>query len=56
MRARRLARDRPFTGPRRPVPPRETRDFHDGVEWAVTRDWSNGRVGLNGISYYAMNQ
>ncbi|MFC8077092.1 CocE/NonD family hydrolase [Streptomyces sp. NPDC057307] len=39
-----------------PFSPRETRDFHDCVEWAGTRDWSNGRVGLNGISYYAMNQ
>ncbi|MFF2060916.1 CocE/NonD family hydrolase [Streptomyces sp. NPDC058200] len=39
-----------------PFSPRETRDFHDCIEWAGTRDWSNGRVGLNGISYYAMNQ
>ncbi|MFF2187597.1 CocE/NonD family hydrolase [Streptomyces sp. NPDC058155] len=39
-----------------PFSPRETRDFHTCVEWAGTRDWSNGRVGLNGISYYAMNQ
>ncbi|MFD7086221.1 CocE/NonD family hydrolase [Streptomyces sp. NPDC059896] len=39
-----------------PFSPRETRDFHDCVEWAGTREWSNGRVGLNGISYYAMNQ
>ncbi|MFF3755319.1 CocE/NonD family hydrolase [Streptomyces sp. NPDC002018] len=39
-----------------PFSPRETRDFHDCVEWAGTRSWSNGRVGLNGISYYAMNQ
>ncbi|WP_446039706.1 CocE/NonD family hydrolase [Streptomyces sp. SID1121] len=39
-----------------PFSPRETQDFHDCVEWAGTRDWSNGRVGLNGISYYAINQ
>ncbi|MDR7094613.1 CocE/NonD family hydrolase [Hydrogenophaga laconesensis] len=36
--------------------PRETRDFHDCIEWAGTQPWSNGKVGLNGISYYAMNQ
>jgi uncharacterized protein len=36
--------------------PRETRDLYDCVEWAGTRPWSNGKVGLNGISYYAMNQ
>ena len=35
--------------------PRETRDFHDCIEWAATQSWSNGKVGLNGISYYAMN-
>ena len=36
--------------------PRETRDFYDCIEWAGTQPWSNGKVGLNGISYYAMNQ
>ncbi len=36
--------------------PRETRDFHDSIEWAGTQPWSNGKVGINGISYYAMNQ
>jgi uncharacterized protein len=36
--------------------PRETKDFYDCIEWAGTRPWSNGRVGLNGISYYAINQ
>ena len=36
--------------------PRETRDFHDCIEWAGTQEWSNGKVGLLGISYYAMNQ
>ncbi|MCP4618324.1 MAG: CocE/NonD family hydrolase [Bradyrhizobium sp.] len=35
---------------------RETLDFYHAIEWAGTRDWSNGKVGLNGISYYAMNQ
>jgi predicted acyl esterase len=36
--------------------PRETRDFYACIEWAGTQAWSNGKVGLNGISYYAMNQ
>ena len=36
--------------------PRETRDFHACVEWAGVEPWSNGKVGLNGVSYYGMNQ
>jgi predicted acyl esterase len=36
--------------------PRETLDFYQSIEWAGTRDWCNGKVGLNGISYYAINQ
>ena len=36
--------------------PRETKDFYDCIEWAGVQDWSNGKVGLSGISYYAMNQ
>jgi len=39
-----------------PFSPRETRDFYQCIEWAGTQPWSNGRVGLNGISYYAINQ
>jgi predicted acyl esterase len=35
---------------------RETLDLYHCIEWAGTQPWSNGRVGLNGISYYAMNQ
>jgi predicted acyl esterase len=35
---------------------REARDLHDCIEWAATQPWSSGKVGLNGISYYAMNQ
>ena len=35
---------------------RETRDFYQCIEWAGTRPWSSGKVGINGISYYAMNQ
>jgi predicted acyl esterase len=36
--------------------PRETRDFHDCIAWAGVQDWSNGKVGLNGVSYYGINQ
>jgi predicted acyl esterase len=36
--------------------PRETQDYYHAIEWAGTQPWSNGRVGLNGISYYAINQ
>ncbi len=36
--------------------PRESQDIFDCVEWAGTQPWSNGKVGINGISYYAMNQ
>jgi uncharacterized protein len=36
--------------------PREAKDLYECVEWAGTRPWSNGKVGINGISYYAMNQ
>jgi len=36
--------------------PQEAIDFYDCIEWAGVQPWSNGRVGLNGISYYAMNQ
>jgi predicted acyl esterase len=35
---------------------REARDFAICVDWAGTQPWSNGKVGLNGISYYGMNQ
>ena len=36
--------------------PIETRDMYDCVEWAAVQEWSNGRIGINGISYFAMNQ
>jgi hypothetical protein len=36
--------------------PRETKDFYDCIEWAGVQPWSSGKVGLNGISYYGMNQ
>jgi predicted acyl esterase len=36
--------------------PQEALDFYDCIEWAGVQEWSNGKVGLNGISYYGMNQ
>src|SRR5438034_1877510 len=36
--------------------PRETLDLYQCIEWAGTQPWSNGKVGINGISYYAINQ
>jgi uncharacterized protein len=36
--------------------PRETRDFYDCIEWAGVQSWASGKVGLNGISYYGINQ
>ena len=35
---------------------REARDLYACIEWAARQPWSTGKVGLNGISYYAMNQ
>lgn len=34
----------------------ENQDYHDLIEWAGTQPWSNGRVGLLGVSYLAMSQ
>jgi uncharacterized protein len=38
-----------------PWSPRETQDLYECIEWSGTQPWSSGKVGLNGISYYAMN-
>ena len=35
---------------------REAQDLAICVDWAGVQEWSNGKVGLNGISYYAENQ
>jgi len=35
---------------------RETRDIHLCIEWAAAQAWCSGKVGMNGISYYASNQ
>ncbi len=39
-----------------PFSPRETQDLYECIEWAAAQPWSSGKVGLSGISYYAMNQ
>jgi len=39
-----------------PTCPREIDDLYLCVEWAGTQPWSNGKVGMLGISYYATNQ
>jgi uncharacterized protein len=36
--------------------PRETRDYYQCIEWAAGQPWSTGKVGLLGVSYYAINQ
>ena len=36
--------------------PREIKDYYDAIEWAAVQPWSTGKVGLNGISYYAITQ
>ncbi len=39
-----------------PLSPRETQDYYDAIEWAGVQPWSSGKVGLIGISYFAMKQ
>ena len=34
----------------------EAVDFYDAIEWAAAQPWCNGKVGLSGISYFAINQ
>ena len=34
----------------------ERRDMYDLVEWAAAQPWSDGNVGMIGISYFAMTQ
>ncbi len=35
---------------------REAQDYAQCIEWAAEQEWCDGKVGLSGISYYAMNQ
>jgi predicted acyl esterase len=39
-----------------PYSPREIQDYYDAIEWAARQPWSNGNVGLIGVSYYAITQ
>jgi uncharacterized protein len=34
----------------------EAHDIYDLIEWAGTQPWSNGKVGMNGVSYLAISQ
>jgi putative CocE/NonD family hydrolase len=34
----------------------EARDYYDAIEWAAAQRWSTGKVGLAGVSYYAVTQ
>ncbi|MFN3655762.1 MAG: CocE/NonD family hydrolase [Pseudolabrys sp.] len=34
----------------------EAVDFYDAIEWAAAQPWCNGKIGLSGISYFAINQ
>lgn len=34
----------------------EAEDYYDVIEWAGTQPWSNGKVGLSGVSYLACSQ
>jgi predicted acyl esterase len=36
--------------------PTEARDGYDLVEWCGAQSWSNGRVGMSGVSYLASSQ
>jgi uncharacterized protein len=57
LRARRLARLRPLA--RRVEHVRAARDARlraECIEWAATQPWSSGKVGLNGVSYFGINQ
>lgn len=36
--------------------PREVQDHYHCIEWAGVQEWSNGKVGLIGISYFGMCQ
>lgn len=36
--------------------PQEGEDVHDIIEWAAAQPWSNGKVGMTGVSYLAISQ
>ena len=39
-----------------PLSMSEARDFYELIEWAGNQVWSNGKVGINGVSYLACTQ
>lgn len=39
-----------------PFSRRETDDFIACIDWVARQDWSDGAVGLSGVSYFGMNQ
>ena len=39
-----------------PFSVQEAEDYYDAIEWAAAQPWSNGSVGLWGMSYLAMTQ
>lgn len=39
-----------------PFSRQQAEDYYDAIEWAGTQDWSNGNVGLWGMSYLAITQ
>ncbi len=39
-----------------PLSGQEAEDYYDAIEWAARQSWSNGNVGLSGVSYIAINQ
>ena len=43
-------------GEQAPFSVQEAHDYYDAIEWAGTQPWSNGKVGLWGMSYLAMTQ
>jgi predicted acyl esterase len=39
-----------------PLSDKDSEDYYDVIEWAGTQSWSNGKIGLLGISFYAIVQ
>lgn len=39
-----------------PLSNRDTEDFYDVIEWLGSQAWCNGKVGLSGVSFYAITQ
>ena len=39
-----------------PLTRAESEDYRNLIEWAAAQPWSNGRVGLLGVSYLALSQ